>query len=190
MNYFGAPTSKDIPIEQAQLNKKYKGYKCGPNFISLAPCEYLGDNHRVKVFDKEQISEKPITHFMEETTWQERDHWYVDQFDITDPKDTNNLHGLFYDLYDVGTATHEMYNGWIDSNWYEMAWRLRDLDFYLYGIAPAPYPMAWDDDDDSVAFVARSYDDKSEFWCHGRKSWVEGMREQMKNAFDELTGGK
>ena len=187
MNYFGAPSSKDIPIEKACLNKQYKGYKCGPGFVSYATCEYLGDDKNVLVFGKKQTSEKPITHFIEETTWEERDQWYVDQFDIEDPKVKNNLFGLFYDLYDVGTAPHEMYNGWIDSNWYEMSWQLNDLDFYLYGIAPAPYPMTWGDGDD-VAFVARTYDDKFEFWCHGRKSWVDEMREQMEDVYKEMRG--
>lgn len=185
-SYFGAPSSKDIPIEQARPHKEYKGYKCGPHFVSYCACEYLNDNKKVLVFGKEQISEKPITHFIKETTWQERDQWYIDQFDITDPKTSNNLFGLFYDLYDVGTAHHEMYNGWIDCNWYEMSWRLQDLDFYLYGIAPAPYPMTWSDKDDDVAFVCRTYNDKSEFWCHGRKKWVENMRKQMKDIYQEM----
>ena len=46
--------------------------------------------------------------------------------------------------------------------------------------------MTWGDKDDDIAFVCRTYDDKFEFWCHGRKSWVKDMREQMRDIYTEM----
>lgn len=174
------PTSKQVPYQEAVIGKMYSGYTRGTT-TSFCDCEYLGDR-KVLVFGKyEEINVDTLT---DKYSWDEQEKWYRDRFDITDLRTTNNLYGLFHDMYDVGDAYHEMWNGWIDIDWYEMSAGLQDEDFYLLGIAPAPSP--WAGHSDPVAFVCATYDDTQRFWCHGGKDWVENMREQMKDIYKEI----
>ena len=54
-------------------------------------------------------------------------------------RDINNLIGLFNELYWID-GEHEMDNSWTGYNWYEISNDIQDRDFYIFGVAPAPYP--------------------------------------------------
>lgn len=182
------PHSKWISAAAGEVDKEYRGYKTAnePNTVCFATILYKGNGVAWRWGDEKQIITN-ITFLDKEMDWQETAQWYKDQFDITDPKTSNNLIGLFTDLYGVADAYHEMWNGWVDCDFYEMAAELSDEDFYLVGIAPAP----WSKDDifgkgKSVAFIAEYYDSGERFWCHGSLDWVEGMREQMEDIYEEM----
>ena len=178
-----APFYKWIPAEEAKIGEKYIGYKTydKPDTSYLCEVEYLGDN-KVLVFGTREVNN--VSMLERHTTYQEQDEWNREYFDIANPKTQLNLYGLFNDLYDVGDAYHEMYNAWIGCDFYEMNNDLLDENFTLIGIAPAPYGCSIDD---PIAFVAE-YDDGERFWSHGGQSWVDFMREQMREVYESLKG--
>ena len=181
----GAPRSVWIPVSEGVVGTEYEGYKTftEPGTSHFCTTIYLGDG-KADVYGSiyENIS------FLERrTTWQEQEQWYRDQFDLTNSKTQLNLLGLFHDMYDVGDAYHEMWNGWVGTDFYEMDSDLREEDFVLVGIAPCPYGCAVIDN--PVAFVAEM-EDGTRFWCHGGQGWVDDMREQMKDIYESYTKGR
>ena len=171
-----------IPVNEANVGIEYRGYKTFDNPKALCFCsvEYLGDNKGL-VFGKDLVEN--ISELSRETTWQERDKWYVDRFDIDKADNQLNLLGLFKDMYDVGDASHEMWNAWIGTNFYEMNFDCNDNNITLIGIAPAPYPCSAIRN--AVAFVAED-EDGNRFWSHGSQDWVEDMRDEMRDIYDNF----
>lgn len=182
-----APRTKWVAAADAEIDKVYEGYRRLPS-PSLYMCSIQNKGNGVGWrWSDEEYTETGITHFEEELTWEEEEAWYRNHFDINNHRNSNNLIGLFTDLYDVGDAYHEMWNAWIKCDFYEMAVKLEEEDFYLLGIAPAP----WDKDDlfgegKSCAFVGCYYSTDERFWAHGSYDWVEDMREQMEDVYDEI----
>lgn len=179
-----APMTKWIPIEEAKIDEEYFGYTSTlePNSTNYCSVIYKG-NGVGWVFNNEERAAHNIDKLMRYLTFQETNQWYEDNYKLT-PTAINNLYGLFNDMSSVGDACHELWNGWIDSNWYEMSLTLEEENFWLVGVARAPYK--WTVGGDCIAFVAEYYDTGERFWCHGSTSWVEDMREQMKEIYDGL----
>lgn len=177
-----APFYKWILTEEAKIGEKYIGYKTydKPDTTCLCEAEYLGDN-KVLVFGTREVDN--VSMLERHTTSEEQANWNKQHFDISNSKTQLSLYGLFTDLYDVGDAYHEMWNAWITDDFYELNADLLNEDFFLVGIAPAPYGCSIKD---PVAFVAE-YENGERFWCHGGRSWVDNMREQMKEIYHNLT---
>lgn len=104
-------------------------------------------------------------------------------FDISRGNAAINLMGLYNDMY-YCEGEHEMYNVWISYDWHEMSDNLEQESFYLYGIAPAPYPCSAFGKD-SIAVVIEDFLTGDRYWCHTSKEWVKEMREQMQEIYDE-----
>ena len=177
-----APFYKWILAEEAKIGKKYIGYKTSdkPDTTCLCEVEYLGDN-KALVFGTREVDN--VSMLERHTTYEEQADWNKQHFDISNSKTQLSLYGLFTDLYDIGDANHEMCNSWVTNDFYEMNVDLLDEDFILIGIAPAPYgcPAL----DDPIAFVIE-YENGERFWCHGGKSWVDSMREDMREIYNQI----
>jgi hypothetical protein len=106
---------------------------------------------------------------------------------MTNSANQLNLMGLHTDLSSVGGAFHEMWNGWVKCDWCEQLVELVDEEFFIAGIAEAPYGC-WAIDD-SVAIVAEYRKTGDQFWCHAGRGWVEDMREASKSVYEDLMKG-
>ena len=138
------------------------------------------------VFNEYPI-EGEVLWFHRELTWEERDQWYRNAVDMTVARNQLNLMGLHNDLYSIGDARHEMWNGWIAATWEEQLIKLLDEDFFIVGIVdPAPpridLPMRH-----PVAIVIE-YDDGARYWCHAEWNWIEDMREESMERYRQLGG--
>lgn len=180
------PYAEWIPVENGIINKEYIGYitSDSPKTEHFCAIEYKGNGIGWIFSDENRLAED-IIYLRKTLTFEETEKWRKDHYNIKDPKEQLNLMGLFNDMYDIGDAYHEMWNGWIGVDWYEMAEELQSEDFFLCGIAPAPYDCSAIDD--SVAFVAEE-ENGSRFWCHGGRSWVEYMRKQMRDIYNDMMG--
>lgn len=178
------PISEFIPVEQGIVDKEYNGYQTAdrPNAESYCSITYKGNGVGWRWNDEKNKVEN-ITFLNRRLTIDEQEEWRKTHYEAKDPKEQLNLMGLYNDMYDVGDAYHEMWNGWIGVDWYEMAEGLQSEDFFLCGIAPAPYDCSALDD--AVAFVAEE-ENGSRFWCHGGRSWVEHMRKQMRDIYNDM----
>lgn len=72
-------------------------------------------------------------------TWREEAEWYRNHVDMTNSANQLNLMGLHTDLSSVGGAFYEMWNGWVKCDWCEQLVELVDEEFFIAGIAEAPY---------------------------------------------------
>ena len=178
----GPDMFKWIPAHQGVQNQEYHGYKLRdePNSIHYASIRYLG-NGQALVYDKTLVTN--ITQLQRYTTFDERQQWYKDRFDVNTYHDNLNLLGLYEDLYSTGDATHELWNAWIAADFYELASNLKEEDLILVGIAPADYEC--NGTRYPIAFVVETQDTGERFWCHGVQDWVDDMREQMRDIYDE-----
>ena len=168
----------------AEIDKEYDGYKTfdEPNCTHLCSIVYKGNGTGWVWNDSKQLVSN-ISYLERYMTFEEEKEWYIKHYDKNNPTNQINLDGLFHDMYDVGDARHEMWNAWIGIEWKEMALRLLDEEFYLIGIAPAPWGHSLYSD--AVAFVAESKDGTDRFWCHGDMETVKQMREEMKEVYNE-----
>lgn len=178
------PAYKKIPISEAEIDFEYSGYKdkSSSTCEHICACTYKGDGI-VWPFDNPDRAVTDVYELSRPYTLEEQEEWYKDRFDAYTSNTSQNLFGLFHDMYDVGDARHEMYNAWIRLNFYEMAECMKDEDFIILGVAPAPYGDGYFED--PVAIVAEEYTG-DRFWCHSEKKWVEEMREQMRPVYKEL----
>lgn len=181
-----SPSDKWIPVEQGTIDKEYNGYKeKGSSAICYCSCIYKGDT-TIWPFGNECRAVQNVSELRSYLTWDEQEQWYKDNFDKNNTKNKINILGLFHDMYDIGDSYHEMWNCWIKIDFYEQIVCLEDEEFYLIGIAPAP----WDKDDifgegNSCAFVCENYDG-TRFWCHGSWEWVKNMRKQGRDIYLEI----
>ena len=72
-------------------------------------------------------------------------------------------------------------------DWCEQLVELVDEEFFIAGIAEAPYGC-WAIDD-AVAIVAEYRKTGDQFWCHAGRDWVEDMREASKSVYEDLMKG-
>ena len=180
-----APTRVWIPVEEAVPEVEYIGYKSAnenPTMYHLCSVRYKG-NGVGWIFDDPKHEEKNIIQLKRYTTFQEQDDWYKEHFDINDSDTYLNLFGLFHDMYNTGTATHEMWNAWISSDFYEMNAYLKDEEMILIGVAAAPYE--WNLGGDCCALVIEDKATGSNYWCHADQAWIDDMREQMREIYEE-----
>ena len=181
-----APDEIWIPVEQGIIDTEYRGYRPEdrPDTIVLGSITYKGNG--IGWCWNDESRPKKIISLRRDLTYYEKEKWYRDNLDITNQKNILNILGLFHDMYDVGDAYHEMWNSWVKVDFYEQIVCLEDEEFYLIGIAPAP----WDKDDifgegNSCAFVCEHYDGTC-FWSHGSMKWVRDMREQGKDIYNKI----
>ena len=172
-----------VSVKEAEIDKEYFGYKNNnePNSIHYCSIYYKGNGIGWIWNDPKQSVE--VSYLERYMTFKEEEQWYQDNYDSNNSSNQINLSGLFHDMYDVGDARHEMWNAWIGTTWRELALNIIDEDFYLIGIAPAPWGHTGYEQ--PIAFVAESKDGVDRFWCHGEKNWVLDMREEMKEVYNE-----
>ena len=183
-----APKYRWIPAAAAKKHHCYNGYKeKDSRAMHFCDITYIGDGEGYLWGEPTQHVSN-ITELQEEITWMERSQWYKDYVDLSISRNSNNLIGIHTDLYSIGDAYHEMWNGWVEAcDPWKMIAELEEETFYLVGIAPAP----WDKDDifgkgNSVAFVACYYDSDERFWCHGSKNWVQTLRDFSMKEYEAL----
>ena len=68
----------------------------------------------------------------------------------------------------------------------ERIYHLKENEMMLVGIAPAPYD--WNMGEECRAYVIEDVEPHDLYWCHGAKSWVDVMRDQMEECWNELGG--
>lgn len=168
-----------IPVAEAEIDKEYYGYQSAdtPNSIYYCTIMYKG-NGTGWVWNRESNVAHNITFLERYATFEEER-----EISRKKPNTTLNLFGLFNDMSSVGDAYHEMWNAWIDCDFYDMNTALHEEESTLVGIAPAPYKWNWPEE--CVAFVAET-NNGDRFWCHGSKDMLEDMREQMKEIYNEI----
>ena len=167
----------------------YTGYESksedGHTITHFCRVEVMEDGTPL-TFGKFHITEDVIC-FTRPMTWQEERDWNHSQVKTLSPKDQMNLIGIHTDLYGIGDARHEMWNGWIEASWEEQLIQLRKEDFYIVGIAdPAP-PRAGMPMRHPVAIVIE-YEDGDRYWCHAEKDWFDDMREESLEEYKKLGG--
>lgn len=180
------PRYEWIPVEKAEIDKDYHGYKVrGSGTTHGCSITYKGNSIGWCWGDETRAVDN-ISELNRAISWQEQEQWYIDHFDKNNTRHILNTLGLYHDMYDVGDAYHEMWNSWVKVDFYEQIVSMEDEDFTLIGIAPAP----WDRDDifgngQSCAFVCEDADG-NRFWCHGSWKWVKDMREQGQTLYEEI----
>ena len=132
--------------------------------------------------------ERHVDYFERDLTWEEEAEWYRNQVDMTNSANQLNLLGIHTDLSSIGDASHEMWNGWVKCDWCEQLVELVDEDFFIVGVAEAPYGC-WAIDD-AIALVAEYRDTGDRFWCHAGRGWIEDMREGSKSVYESLMKGE
>ena len=180
-----APRRITIPVEEGIVDKEYIGYRTSDepsNCYHMCSLIYKG-NGTAWCFGNEKDVIKNIQFLDRYTTFEEDTAWYKKQFNINDARTQNNLFGLYHDMYDVGDAVHEIWNAWVEAEWYEMSDNLNDEGFLLLGIAPAPFD--WTLGSDCVAVICEA-ENGERFWCHAGKHWIEDMRKEMQEVYNEL----
>ena len=132
------------------------------------------------------LNNEPIVFLRRMGFWEEQE-WYKKQIDMANSANQLNLMGIHADLYSVGDAYHEMWNGWVHADWAEQLVELVDEDFFIIGIAPAPYGCF--SLDNPVAMVAEYRDSGDRFWCHAAQNWIDDMRKESKGIYKALMEG-
>lgn len=174
------PYRKEVPISQGEIGKQYKGYKYDKGSC-ICRFTYLGDGKGYSYNNTNDIKENVIALY-DTFTSDDREKWYKDKLDLNDSKTLIDIIGLYHDMYDVGDARHEMWNAWVEVDFYEQIVQINDEDFNIIGVAPAPWKCG--SIENPVAIVAE-YEDGERFWCHAAASWIEHMREQGKEIYQQ-----
>ena len=172
-----------VTPDNVKPGEKYNGYDYvgGTCYCSIT----IQENNTPIVFDKWPISEeKEVICFFRDMTYDEEKEWYINQTNFEDSTNKLNLIGLHTDLHSVGDAPHEMWNGWVSYEWRRQILDIKDEDFFIAGIAPAPYGCVAIDD--PVAMVAEYKDTGDRFWCHADRAHVEKMRGKSRIFFNEI----
>ena len=186
---------KWVTIEEADRHwqKHYIGYETDTGAIGRADLWYLG-NGTARTFNPHNPNwmEEPdepnlfnLVKLKRELTDEEYQEEFIMLYDSTE--DMCNLIGLFTELHWV-EGYHEMDNIWTGYNWYEISSNLKDKDFYIRGIAPAPYPCSAFGPEDSCAFVCEMHLTGERFWLHTNRKWIIEMRNQMADHYNNLFG--
>lgn len=187
------PRHIEVPIDQVKPGEEYTGYHYKGINYKGEPSDFICHGSVTIGEDGTPLSwgeypiKKEITCFLRDMTWKEEEEWYINQTDMTHTTNQLNLMGLHHDMYDIGDAFHEMWNGWIHCEWHEQLTELVDEDFFIIGIAPAPYGCF--SIDDPVAIVAEYRGDGTRFWCHASQDWITTMREESMDEYRKLMGG-
>ena len=88
-----------------------------------------------------------------------------------------------HELYDYGDAYHEMWNGWIDPDRYNMAEKLQNEKLMIVGWFKLT-TLKWDDYFD-IGIVAEYLSDGERFWCHAASRWFNDWKEYYPELYKE-----
>lgn len=180
-------TPPDVHVypNEVKPGDEFSGYEytSGDSHLMSMCRIVIGDDGTPLVWGTTPLTD-PYDYFTRRRTWKEVEQWYVDQVDMSKQSHSLNLIGIHEDLYSVGDAYHEMWNGWIATSWEEQIVSLEDEDFFIIGIAPAP--LGFTGCQDPIAVVCEYKSDGERFWCHAEKDWIEDMREESKEIYDKL----
>lgn len=175
-----------VPVEEAIIDYEYDWCNCVQENGRICHCgpsiTYKGNgigwsyNNPNSVVENIVSLERPMT-------WEEETEFNKKNFYDDANKGANqlNLFGLFNDCYIQGE--HEMYNGWIGYNFYELCKSLNEEGWVLIGIADAPYQ--WNFPEPCVAIIAET-EEGDKFWCHVHKSVIEDMRAEMREEYEKM----
>jgi hypothetical protein len=186
---------KWVTIEEANEHwqKHYIGYETETGAIGRGDLWYLG-NGTARTFNPynpnwvDEPDEPNLFNLVKlkrEYTDEEYQQDFMEHYDRTG--DMNNLIGLFTEMYQV-EGGHEMDNTWTGYNWYEISNNIADENWYIRGIAPAPYPCSAFGVEDSCAFVLEDYLTGDRWWLHTSREWITKMRNQMAPIYNNLYG--
>lgn len=183
------PPSIRVSPECVKPGEEYDGYEIindEKNSWSMC-CIIINENGQPLKWGKHPLEDE-VTYFWRDMTYKERDEWYANEVNVNNSSHMRNLIGLHNDLYDVGDARHQMWNGWICSDWSEQLVSLEDEDFFIIGVAPAPYGcMAVRN---PIAIVCEYIDNGDRFWCHSEIEWIDDMRADSKPILDKYLNNK
>lgn len=181
------PRDKWIPISEAKPGETYEGYQDSiePDSSNYCLIVYKGNGIGWK-WGKEENTVENITFLNKRLSYRELSELKRQRFDLSNDHSQLNLYGLYTDLYSIGDATHEMWNGWVDCDFYDMDYTLRENGIIFVGVAEAPWQPHYNDHDTYLAFIAEYVSSGERFWCHGGKSTLETLRRQMKDVYEEL----
>lgn len=84
-------------------------------------------------------------------------------------------------LYDEGDAVHEMWNGWITCNPYEMAKTAKEEDLTVIGWFTL---TAWKKRDLDIGIVAE-YPNGDRIWCHAASRWFANWEKWYPELYEE-----
>lgn len=184
-----------VSIEEAdkQGQGHYIGYEINTGAIGRGDIWYLGDGtartfnpyNPYWIDDLDGPNLFNLVKLKREYTDEEYQQDFMEHYDIAG--DMNNLIGLFTEMYSV-EGEHEMDNSWTGYNWYEISNNIADENWYIRGIAPAPYPCSAFGVEDSCAFVCEYYSTGDRFWLHTSREWITKMRNQMAVPYNNLFG--
>lgn len=181
------PYQKEVLPNELVPGEIYDGY------VTLENGHQISHFCQVRVAEDGAITvyghpiEEEVLYYTRPLTWQEEKEWYEKASMNLTPRDQLNLIGIHTDLYGIGDARHEMWNGWIEVTWQEQVIKLREEDFFIVGLVdPAParvgLPMRH-----AIAVVIE-YDDGARYWCHAEKDWFDDMREESIEQYKKLGG--
>ena len=185
-----------IDIKDAKREKIYSHYEYinseGQKVMCYSTIIYKGDGKGItfwmlhddpdEVYNKEPDIEN-IIRVREELIGKESDEYNKSKFDIS--THMANLLGLYNDCY-YAEGEHELDNTWTSYDFYEIAEALDGKDFYIWGVAPAPYSGCLGGK--PTCFVLEDHLTGNRWWVHTKDEWVEKMRNQMAWAYNSLYG--
>lgn len=179
------PPNKKVYPNEIKPGDVFKGYEYhNGDSHTTHLCEVIVNNEGVPlVWGRNPITD-PYDYFTRKMTWQEEAEWYKSQIDFSKSDYLLNLIGLHTDLYSVGDAYHEMWNGWIQVSWEEQLVSLENETFFILGVSPAPY--GYSGCRDPVAVICEYKSDGERFWCHAEKDWIEDMRDESREIYKNL----
>ena len=180
------PRYIDVLPKDIDPKEEYQGYRKGKHTYSLCTITF-DENLNPIIFNKyplENEEKEAITAYMRYMTWQEEENWYKNAVDLSNEVHKINLMGLHNDLYSIGDGCHEMWNGWIGTDWKEQLMNLIDENFFIVGIAPCGGPIR--SFRDPVAVVCEMRGTGERFWCHAEKDWIDYMREDSKIYYEAI----
>ena len=178
-----SPPEKHIYPHEIKPGDEFSGYEYNEgdsSLVVMCPIEVNEEGVPLE-WGKRPLPFTP-DYFTRRMTWQEQKEWYQSQIDMDKSVYQLNLLGLHTDLYSVGNAQHEMWNGWIATDWIEQLVSLENEDFIIAGVAPAPYGFSGCRN--PVAFVIEYTSDGDRYWCHAEKDWIDDMREESKEFYE------
>lgn len=177
------PDVKVYPHE-IKPGDKFNGYvKHEGDSTTQTWCEVIINEEGIPLVWGTNPIEAKYDYFVRRMTWVEQDQWYKDQVDLTNSKHQLNLIGIHTDLYDLGDACHEMWNGWISTSWEEQLITLDEEDFFIVGIAPCPHTFQCMR---NPVYIVCEYENGDRLWCHAEKDWIDDMREASLKEYTEL----
>lgn len=180
------PRFVDVLPENVDPKIEYEGYRKGEHSFTLSSITFDENLNPIAYGEYPLTDEEKegITAYIRYMTWQEEKDWYKNAIDFSNQKHKINLIGLHTDLYSVGDGCHEMWNGWIGVSWEEQLMNLLDEEFFIVGIAPFGGPVR--SFRKPVAVVCEMYDTGERFWCHAEKDWIDDMREESLDSYNEF----